>query len=260
MMTEPTHLKSKSVYGWLPDLPDARDFKFIPKKLAIGKKLPLYVTLRNQCPPVYDQGGIGSCVAQAVAGCMQFVEMKQLEASPNLSRLFIYYNARAIIGTTNSDSGAYIRDGMKTVNLQGACVESLWQYIESKIFTVPPQECYAAAPEHKIIAYRRINQTLHDMKSALASGYPFTFGFSVYESFESDIVRTTGKVPMPDPNESLLGGHAVICTGYHDFTKRFFCRNSWGTNWGDKGYFTMPYEYLTNNNYSDDFWLISQVT
>jgi C1A family cysteine protease len=92
------------------------------------------------------------------------------------------------------------------------------------------------------------------MKSCLADGFPFVFGFTVYESFESDEVAETGKLNMPDPSEMEVGGHAVLAVGYNDASKRFWVRNSWGKGWGKAGYFTMPYDYLLNENLSDDFW------
>ena len=94
------------------------------------------------------------------------------------------------------------------------------------------------------------------MKACLASGYPFVFGFTVYESFESDAVAQSGHAPMPGPGEKVLGGHAVMAVGYDDSQQWFIIRNSWGTEWGMEGYFTLPYDYLANDNLSDDFWTI----
>ena len=94
------------------------------------------------------------------------------------------------------------------------------------------------------------------MRICLAEGFPFVFGFTVYESFESQQVSKTGKVYMPKKNEKVLGGHAVLAVGYNDKDKRFTVRNSWGTGWGMKGYFTMPYDYLASRYLSDDFWTI----
>jgi C1A family cysteine protease len=97
------------------------------------------------------------------------------------------------------------------------------------------------------------------MKGCLSSGYPFVFGFTVYESFESEDVARTGNVPMPGADERIVGGHAVLAVGYDDDESRFICRNSWGSDWGDAGYFYMPYAYLLDNNLSDDFWTIRLV-
>ncbi len=94
------------------------------------------------------------------------------------------------------------------------------------------------------------------MRTCLADGYPFVFGFTVYESFESATVARTGRANLPKPGEKVLGGHAVMAVGYNDKQKRFIVRNSWGTGWGKKGYFTMPYAYLDDRDLSDDFWTI----
>jgi C1A family cysteine protease len=112
----------------------------------------------------------------------------------------------------------------------------------------------------KVIAYHRVVQNLQQMKGCLAQGYPFVFGFTVYESFESDEVAKTGIVPMPNLNEQQVGGHAVMAVGYDDAQQRFIVRNSWGTDCGIDGYFTMPYTYLTDHQYSTDFWTIRGVT
>ena len=100
---------------------------------------------------------------------------------------------------------------------------------------------------------------LSQFKGCLADGYPFVFGFTVYETFESAEVGRTGVLKMPKPKEGVVGGHAVLAVGYDDQSQRFVVRNSWGRSLGQKGYFTMPYSYLLTNNLSDDFWTIRLV-
>ena len=272
MKKNPRHptFNPRHSFGWIPDLPDKRDYMFaVP--LHVAGKLPAAVDLRVACPPIYDQGQLGSCTANAIAAAHQFEQLKQLPSllphsafrvPPSAflpSRLFIYYNERALEGTIGTDSGAQIRDGIKSIAKQGVCTEDAWPYDITQFKTKPRPGCYTAALDHQALTYYRVGQSLVITKGCLAAGYPFVFGFSVYESFESGAVAKTGKVPMPGPSESLLGGHAVLAVGYDDKSRRFVVRNSWGTTWGQKGYFTIPYDYLTDSDLASDFWTIRQV-
>ena len=251
-------IQKVSRYGWQPDLPDQRDFTYAAPR-AVAKALPPKADLRKNCPPVYDQGQLGSCTANAIAGAFEFELMKQKAVDFMPSRLFIYYNERVIENTVKTDSGAQIRDGIKSVNKQGVCPESLWPYDENKFAVKPSAACYSDALTHTVINYSRVPRTLVQMKGCVADGFPFVIGFTVYESFESAQVAKTGKLNMPKPNEQVIGGHAVCVVGYDDTAVRFIMRNSWGNAWGLKGYFTMPYEYLMNGNLSDDFWTLRLV-
>jgi C1A family cysteine protease len=245
-------------YGWIPDIPDARDFMFAAPE-AVLRSMPKSVDLRSQCPPVYDQGRLGSCTANAIGGAFEFMQLKEGLEDFMPSRLFIYYNERKIEGTVDEDSGAMIRDGIKSVHKIGVCPEDTWPYDIARFTEEPPAEAYTEAKAHQVTVYRRVLQSLHQMQGCLASGTPFVFGFSVYESFESDEVARTGVVPMPSRTEKLLGGHAVLAVGYDDDAQRFLVRNSWGPDWGMAGYFTMPYAYLTNPSLASDFWAIYAV-
>lgn len=247
-------------YGWNPDIPDGRDFMYAAPPEVVAA-LPPKVDLRPQCPPVYDQGQLGSCTANAIGAALEFDEMRQKEQGASTpSRLFIYYNERVIEGTVSSDSGAQIRDGVKSVNQQGAPPETDWSYDISKFAEKPPQNAYADATKHEAILYQRLTQTLGQLKGCLASGFPFVFGFVVYESFESQEVASSGQAPMPQAGEKQLGGHAVLAVGYDESEQRFIVRNSWGPNWGMSGYFTLPYPYVLQGTLSSDFWTIRSVT
>jgi len=245
----PTH------YGWVRDLPDQRDHTYAAPG-AVLAELPRKVDLRAQCPPVYDQGPLGSCTANALAGAYAFCLKAQKKQAFVPSRLFLYYNERAMEGHVGMDSGAQLRDGMKSLNKDGICPEPLWPYdIES--FTVqPPAAVYRAALDHQALSYQRVLQSLTQMKGCLAEGFPIALGFAVYESFESPAVARSGEGPLPAPEERRLGGHAVLAVGYDDAAGRFLLRNSWGAQWGQRGYFTLPYAYLTDPNLCADLWTL----
>jgi C1A family cysteine protease len=203
---------------------------------------------------------LGSCTANAIGGALEFNQMKQGEKSFTPSRLFIYYNERAMEHTVDEDSGAMIRDGIKSVAQLGAPPETPdWPYVINKFRNKPGRPVYTKALKYQAILYQRLNPHLEQLKGCLADGFPFVFGISVYESFESQAVAKTGKVPFPKKSEKNLGGHAILAVGYDDAQKRFIVRNSWGADWGMKGYFTLPYEYVTDTNMADDFWTIKSV-
>jgi C1A family cysteine protease len=247
-------------YGWIPDLPDARDHLYAAPAPVL-RALPPKQDLRETCPPVYDQGQLGSCTGNAIAGAIHFDRMKQkLKPAFTPSRLFIYYNERVMEGTVESDSGAQIRDGIKSVSHLGDCPEQDCPYDISKFAQRPSAKAYKEALKYKAVSYSRLVPTLNQLQGCLASGYPFVFGFTVYESFESQEVANTGLVPMPASSEPVLGGHAVLAVGYDDAAQRFIVRNSWGRDWGQQGYFTMPYPYLTSSSLSDDFWTIRLIS
>ena len=238
-----------SKYPWVKQPVDSRDYILTLPTVA----LPSTVDLRNKMPSVYDQGDLGSCTANAIGAAFEYLEA--VKTMP--SRLFIYYNERSLEGTVSTDAGAIIRDGIKVVVKNGVCPESLWPYNVAQFAVKPPQKCYDQAIKHVVVKYYSVQQNLTALKTALASNLPIVFGVSVYESFEQ---VTDGNIPMPKPSEKCLGGHAILICGYCDKTQRFIFRNSWGTSWGQAGYGTLPYAYVTNPNLASDFWVIQSET
>jgi C1A family cysteine protease len=245
-------------FGWVPDLPDARDYMYSAPE-AVLTSMPKKVDLRSKMPPVYDQGKLGSCTANAIGAAFEFSQVKQGLKDFMPSRLFIYYNERAMEGTIDTDSGAMIRDGMKSVAKVGVCTEVTWPYDIPKFTEKPPRTAYTEAKKHQALVYRRVLGNLHQMQGCLAQGFPFVFGFSVYESFMKPEVAKTGLVPLPPRGEQLIGGHAVLAVGYDDKEQSFIVRNSWGSGWGMKGYCMMNYAYLTDPSLARDFWAIYTV-
>lgn len=245
--------------GWVPDVPDVRDVPF-RSIYKVPRKLPPQVDLRAGCSPVEDQGELGSCTAQALAGALEYLELKTLLSGVppsyrDLSRLFIYYNERVDMDTVREDSGAMLRVGIKTLAKFGVCREDLWPYDTECFAKKPSERCYQEACGHTITSYQRLS-SLSEMKACLAQGMPFVFGFSVYEHVMTRTVARSGAVRMPSAGERLLGGHAVLAIGYDDAAGVLAFRNSWGETWGKKGYGQLPYGYLTDRNLSDDFWCI----
>ena len=248
--------------GWVPDKPDERDYIFRPKVVA-PVALPQQIDLRQACPPVYDQGQLGSCTANALAGAFDFDRHKEGKQFMTPSRLFIYWNERDMEGTVDADAGAQIRDGVKVLLKVGTPPETDWPYVVDEFTVKPPKKAFQDAERNQALTYQRImrpeNDPMHDMLVCLSGGYPFVAGFNVYASFESEETTRTGVVTMPGSNEQLLGGHAIVVVGYDVDKQWFICRNSWGVSWGDKGYFYMPFAYLENPNLSSDMWLIRTV-
>lgn len=269
MTTEKTI--SNRTYGYIKDLKDIRD-KLV-KFLHRNHKKPIF-DLRNivKLPPALsdiNQENLGSCTANAIAYAYAFDELKQSNKEVFLpSRLFIYYNERLLEGTVNTDSGAMIRDGIKTLNKYGVCDEHHWPYDVSKFTVKPSDELYEEAKLATAVSYASIdltgdstsNDRVNHLKNALKNGFPFVFGFTVYESFETKEVANTGIMPMPKPGENILGGHAVCAIGFDDNKQSFIVKNSWGPNWGLNGYFYFPYEYMANENLTSDFWVIQKIT
>lgn len=232
-------------YGYRPDLGDPRDHRYARSGVA----RPASVDLRPQFPPCWNQGELGSCTAFALTGAMAF-----LHPGFEGSQLWLYYQERLLEGSVEQDSGAEIRDGIKVLASLGLPPEKDWPYHVSKFRMRPPAACAADAKTDLISSYQRLAGE-DDYLDCLASGSPFVVGITVFESFESDEVARTGNVPMPGAGEQPAGGHAICVVGYTE-AGDYIVRNSWDTDWGMSGYFTLPRAYLASADLATDAWVV----
>ncbi|MBD2094756.1 C1 family peptidase [Trichocoleus sp. FACHB-591] len=242
------------VGGYHRDRQDDRDRRYARPRNVKQNSLPKFVDLRRHMTAVENQGELGSCTANAIAGAYEYLAKRLTGQNYDISRLFIYYLARKFDGCEQEDSGATLRRGMKVLTKYGACSEAAWPYDIETFCDEPHDDAFQEAAEHLIDEYDRIDVDLHAMKVCLSEGYPFVFGSDIFQSFED--LDHRGHVNMPLPSEENLGGHAMLACGYSDKDQVFLVRNSWGTDWGDKGYCYIPYEYLTNADLTGDCWTL----
>jgi len=219
-----------------------------------AQPLPKSCDLSDKFPEAYDQGRVGSCSANAIAGAIHY-NIGRLSATP--SRLFIYYNERAANGEVNVDNGSSLLTGLLATKLNAWVPEPVWTYEPANhLFAKPPDDLYALAKNYKVSGYAEL-ETPDAIKASIAAGSPVIIGMEVFESMESTAMAKSGVLPMPAPNERSEGGHAVLIVGYDDNSGMFKVRNSWGTAWGQDGYFLMPYDYANNPDYVWEYWTIS---
>lgn len=244
-------------YGWIPDRPDKRDEKFCG---AAHLQAQLTRDWSIGMPPAWDQGQIGSCTGNMFAAQALFLRRRQGDPEIMPSRLFSYWAARVREGTTDSDAGAQIRDIIAGAITEGICPEDLWPYDPARVTLEPSSEAFERAQYCEVLDYQRVDNTIEEQLVAAMIIGPLCFGAAIYDSFESAEVQRTGMVPMPKPDESMAGGHALwLCQ--LDLGRRLGkVRNSWGPRWGQQGYCWFPLDYLTDGDLADDFWLVRQLT
>jgi C1A family cysteine protease len=253
---------TNSRFGWRPELPDHRDYKYSARRTKLQPIQTVKLWLKNVLPFRRDQLRIGSCTGFGIAFILSFlVQNKQYQAPPKIkmpfSPLFIYWNERASEGTINEDSGAFIRDGVKSVADFGCCSDNAWPYIQHIFKRKPSRQAYQEALDYQSIEYWRLDNTnKQELVNCLLEGYPIVHGFTVYSDFDTDRVAATGIVNLPTANEYILGGHCTVIIGYDVDLDVFYCANSWGEDWGMVGIYTIPAAYLCDPNLADDFWTI----
>jgi C1A family cysteine protease len=243
--------------GWRNSLPDIRDKK-LSLKLA-EPDLPSSSEMVALIDWIYDQGQESSCTCNCGGSLFRYIEKHDNLKMIAPSRNFLYWNVRVLEGVASKDAGAQVRTVLKSLANTGVCSEDVWDYNNNTLFNQPPTSAYNLAEHNKVKVYMAVEHSHTALRSCIAEGYPFIFGFSVYRSFESDIVARTGWVPMPSDSEDMVGGHAVMAVGYDDVHRYYKVMNSWGPHWGDKGYFYLPYDYMESEDLVDDIWTARSV-
>jgi C1A family cysteine protease len=264
-------------FGWKRDLPDHRDYTMdneavkplVDKFESIIKDK---VDLRDKFSPVENQGTIGSCTANAAAALVEYFQMASYGKFLDVSRLFLYYGARYLGGYFPGDNGAEIRNVIGALAVFGGPPEMFWPYDEAQVDEVPPNPCFAFGQSFQAMQYYRLdpagiktNKLLYDIRLHLSNQIPVIFGFTCYSSMDQPVKE--GEIPYPAANERVVGGHAVVIAGYDNnkviinpFNKSktsgaLLIRNSWGTDWGVRGYGWLPYEYVLKG-LAADFWVL----
>lgn len=260
-MTDQNLLYSHKIqrkWGWKPSLPDHRDWqhKFSTKHLS-EDDFPEIIDLSKYLPPVLDQGRIGDCTAHAITECFRSERIKSGLEDFDMARLQLYWDERSIEGTTDSDSGAMIRDGVKSLADKGVAHEALWPCTDDDLYKQPSVNVYVDAQNYKISKFASVDVNPASIMEALNAGHPVMIGISVFDSLESKEVAESGVVPMPGENDKVLGGHAVLLFSSDRNKRMFKIRNSWGENWGDHGNFWAPFDYIGSEKFGSDYWIIN---
>jgi C1A family cysteine protease len=279
--------KEKVGFGWIPDMPDFRDYTSETEIIASmlkkanltdipEKKLPKSVDLREWCSPIENQLSLASCQVNAGVGLVEYFERRAFGKHIDASRLFLYKVARKL-DHEEGDTGATPRSTMGALVLFGVPPEEYWPYTDKRpdFDAEPTAFCYAFAQNYRTIKYVRLDPPgiskdvlLHTIKVFLAAGIPSIFGFPVYDDSWNQSIET-GNIPYPCPKDSNQPGrgHIVMTAGYDDNKeiKNSSCkestkgalliRNSHGTSWGNKGYGWMPYKWVTEG-LAIDWWTL----
>ena len=249
------------VYGWRRPRVRVHLADHAPLTASQSAALPDAVDLRPLCPEVYDQGALGSCTANALAGAIEFLQLRQQREgvpTPEVirpSRLCLYRDERAIEGTVAEDAGAVIGDGVAVLHDQGWVDETDWPYEPTLFAAAPPLTAMRRAV--RLADFTSLPHDVDVIRSKLAQGFPVVFGVQVYQQIED---TTDGTITLPGPNAGAsIGGHAMELVGYDHAARVFRVRNSWGTSWGQSGYGTIPYDYVGSFALCDEVYSLEAV-
>ncbi|MEW4448900.1 C1 family peptidase [Qipengyuania sp. JC766] len=221
-------------------------------------QLPTRVDLRPYCSAVENQLETNSCVANAIVGAIELLQRKAGRPVTDLSRLFLYFNARRLGKREHLDAGTYIHHGMAAVLAHGVCEERMWPFQKVAVNEEPTQACFENAAHYEALQFAR---TPHQSAlAALADELPVAFGIVLpnecYDSARQDGVM---KDPQDIPVRSQPSGHAMLMVGYDLASRLFIVRNSWGPEYGKDGYLMIPFDVMFRYSNPHQFWTIGAI-
>lgn len=250
-------------YGYQKDTPSPKDLSFSTSPLNTNTNVN-EISIKQYFKDISNQYNVGSCVANATCdACESQVVLKNnINPSqvPDLSRLFVYYNARNLDTppSVNTDGGSKIRFAFDSIRRYGVCKETTWTYDTNKVNTQPSFLAYKESLQNKITAFYRIDtcgdEKFQQIKNALAQNHPIVFGISITDSFRR--VNSDAVIRIPsNASDPYIGSHALCITGWSASREAFEVRNSWSDSWGNKGYCYMHKDYIVG--LSNDLWVPS---
>jgi hypothetical protein len=148
-----------------------------------------------------------TCLTMSCIGAYEYLTKKASGRDIDVSRLFIYYNARVreSQGGELTDSGCSMTSAVESLEQYGVCLESIWPYNINDMNQCPYDEAYQQADQLRISDALQIDVDLHQMKSCLAQGFPFAFGLNLFTTFDN--ASKNGIVPMPNSAEQSRQSH-----------------------------------------------------
>lgn len=251
------------VYNVQPSFHDERDHIVVVSLRKDSVIDQMKMDLRHIFPDVYHAEELGSSSTNAVCAIEWYNQIKTGKRVSPPSRLFNYYSSLTLEKDKLEEAGATIKDAIVALAVMGVCNETTFPYKVEMSMVQPPHEAYIEAAHRKISQYARVPHNIKSIETVLLAGHALAVGMLVYESFESQVVQETGVVPFPGIHENALGGIAVVLVGFDrtDPTKPvFILRNCRGSDWGDDGYFYLPYSYILDRNLTFDLWTLVTIT
>lgn len=229
------------------------------------------VDLRSNFTKIKNQGQQGSCLSFTLTSIFEYMMKVSKQEDYDLSEAFLYYNARNLDTdeSTSNDNGSRFHPSIESLSKYGIALEKYWPYNENVYDKRPSEEAYKDAETRKLIKALNVECSVKAIKSALSDGYPVAGSFILYPSFNQNGAYI--QMPTKEEIESVNNGneedeqmerharHAMTIVGFSDELQMFLVRNSWGDDWGDRGYCYMPYAYIENNELFNFACIITEV-